>query len=43
MGWVGGLFQDWTLQWRGMGVTLEIVPVVSSNDTRDVVTPYLDK
>jgi hypothetical protein len=37
------LFQEWALQWRGAGVTLEIVPVVSSKDTRDVVAPYLDR
>lgn len=37
------LFQEWSLQWRGLGVTLEIVPVVSSKETRDVVAPHLDK
>jgi hypothetical protein len=37
------LLQEWALQWRGSGVTLEIVPVVSSKDTRDVVAPFLDK
>ena len=37
------LLQQWALQWRGSGVTLEIVPVVSSKDTRDVVAPFLDK
>jgi len=37
------LLQEWTLQWRGFGSTFEIVPVVSSKDTRDVVAPYLDK
>jgi hypothetical protein len=37
------LFQEWALRWRGSGVTLEIVPVVSSKDTRDVVAPFLDK
>lgn len=37
------LFQEWSLQWRGMGVTLEIVPVVSSKDTREVVAPHLDR
>jgi hypothetical protein len=36
------LFQEWVLGWRGMGVTLEIVPVVSSAETREVVAPYLD-
>lgn len=37
------LLQEWALRWRGSGVTLEIVPVVSSKDTRDVVAPYLDR
>jgi hypothetical protein len=37
------LFQEWALQWRGFGATFEIVPVVSSKDTREVVAPYLDK
>ena len=35
-------FQEWVLQWRGYGVTLEIVPVVPSKETRDVVAPYLE-
>ena len=37
------LLQEWILQWRGSGVTVEIVPVVSSRETREVVAPYLDK
>ncbi|MFW1123199.1 DUF3303 domain-containing protein [Vibrio parahaemolyticus] len=37
------LLQDWVLQWRGLGVTFEIVPVVPSKDTRAVVENYLDK
>jgi hypothetical protein len=36
------LFQEWCLQWRGSGVTLEIVPVVTSKETRAVVAPHLD-
>ncbi len=36
------LLQEWTLQWRGLGVTFEIVPVVSSKETREIVAPYLD-
>jgi len=36
------LFQEWVLQWRGFGATFEIVPVVSSKETRTVVAPYLD-
>jgi hypothetical protein len=37
------LLQAWVLGWRGAGVTFEIVPVVSSQETREVVAPYLDK
>jgi hypothetical protein len=36
------LFQEWTPQWRGMGATFEIVPVVTSKETRDVFAPCLD-
>jgi hypothetical protein len=36
------LFQEWVLKWRGYGATLEIVPVVSSKDTQEIVAPYLD-
>jgi len=36
------LFQEWVLQWRGLGVTFEIVPVVPSEETQAVVAPYLD-
>jgi hypothetical protein len=36
------LLQHWVLSWRGAGVTFEIVPVVSSKDTRDTVAPFLD-
>lgn len=36
------LLQEWVLQWRGLGVTFEIVPVVPSAQTRDVVAPHLD-
>ena len=36
------LFQRWCLQWRGWGVDLEIVPVLSSAETREVVAPLLD-
>jgi hypothetical protein len=34
-------FQEWALSWRGYGVEFEIVPVVSSAETRDVVAPHL--
>ncbi len=37
------LFQQWALQWRGFGVEFEIVPVVTSKETREVVAPFLDK
>jgi Protein of unknown function (DUF3303) len=36
------LLQQWILGWRGTGVTFEIVPVVSSRETREVVEPFLD-
>lgn len=36
-------WQKWTLQWRGFGATFEIVPVVNSKETREVVAPYVDK
>jgi len=36
------LLQEWVLQWRGCGVRFEIVPVVPSAETREVVTPHLD-
>ena len=35
------LLQQWVLQWRGTGVTFEIIPVVPSAQTRDIVSPYL--
>ena len=35
------LFQEWALGWRGYGVEFEIVPVVSSAETREVVAPHL--
>jgi len=37
------LLQEWALKLRGSGVTFEIVPVVSSKDTREVVAPWLDR
>jgi hypothetical protein len=36
------LLQAWVLKWRGTGVSFEIVPVVSSKETREVVGPYLE-
>ena len=35
------LFQQWALEWRSLGMTLEIVPVVTSRETREVVEPFL--
>src|SRR5882672_7642500 len=37
------LLQQWVLNARGSGVTFEIVPVVPSKETREVVAPYLDR
>jgi hypothetical protein len=37
------LFQEWALQRRGYGVSLEIVPVVPSKETQAVVAPHLDR
>ena len=37
-----GRFQEWALQWRGYGVSLEIVPVLTSAETREIVAPHLD-
>ena len=36
------LLQQWILSARGTGMTFEIVPVVPSKDTREVVAPFLD-
>jgi hypothetical protein len=36
------LLQQWILMWRGSGTTFEIAPLVSSKETREVVTPLLD-
>jgi len=35
------LFQEWVLEWRGCGATFEIVPVVASSETREVVERFL--
>lgn len=37
------LLQKWVLEWQGLGMSFEIVPVVPSKDTREVVAPYLDR
>jgi hypothetical protein len=34
--------QQWVLEWRGFGVTFEIVPVRGSMETRETVEPFLD-
>ena len=34
--------QAWVLGWRGTGVTFEIVPVLTSAQTREVVEPVLE-
>jgi hypothetical protein len=36
------LLQQFVLNWRGSGATFEIVPVVGSAATREVVAPFLD-
>ncbi len=36
------LIQAWILQWRGSGVTFEIIPVATSAETRAVVEPCLE-
>jgi len=37
------LIQQWVLNWHGAGVTIEIVPVVPSKNTTEVVGPRLGK
>jgi hypothetical protein len=37
------LLQEWILKWRGSGTSFEIVPVLSSKDTQDVVAPHLNR
>ncbi len=37
------LLQEWVLHWRGTGMTMEIVPVVTSAETQKVVAPFLEK
>ena len=36
------LLQEWILKARGSGVTFEIIPVVTSKATRELVEPLLD-
>jgi hypothetical protein len=35
------LLQQWVLHWRGAGVTFEIVPVVESAQTQEVVARHM--
>lgn len=37
------LIQQWVLHWRGTGVSFEIVPVVESSETREIVEPFLSR
>lgn len=37
------LLQEWILNCQGLGMTFEIVPVVPSKETREVVAPFLDQ
>jgi hypothetical protein len=36
------LLQQWVLNWRGSGVSFEIVPVLPSKDTRAIVDSHRD-
>ena len=36
------LIQQWALEWRGSGMTFEILPVVTSKETQAVVAPFLE-
>lgn len=36
------LLQEWILKWRGSGASFEIVPVLTSKETCEVVAPVLD-
>ena len=36
------LLQEWVLNCQGLGMTFEVVPVVPSKETREVVAPFLD-
>jgi hypothetical protein len=37
------LLQEWVLNCHGLGITFEIVPVVPSKETREVVASLLDE
>ncbi len=36
------LIQQWTLEWRGLGITFEVVPLVTSKETQALVAPHLE-
>ena len=36
------LIQQWALEWRGLGMTFEIVPVVRSKETQALVAAFLE-
>ena len=36
------LLQQWVLHWRGLGLSMEIVPVVPSRQTRELVERHLE-
>jgi hypothetical protein len=35
------LFNEWQLMWRGVGMTVEVIPVSSSTRIREAVAPFL--
>jgi hypothetical protein len=37
------LLQTWILGWCGSGVSFEVVPVLSSAETMEIIGPFLDK
>jgi|SRR5271165_1361344 len=37
------LIQQWALEWGSLGVTFEVVPVVTSRETQALVAPFLDR
>jgi Protein of unknown function (DUF3303) len=37
------LLEQWMLNWRGSGISFEIVPVLTSKETQDIVAPFLDQ
>jgi hypothetical protein len=37
------VLQTWILGWRGSGISFEVIPVLSSADTTEIVGLFLDK